>query len=115
MRVASIRISWLMALVAIAALNFAVIRPMWFNAFGAMSVIGALPMVNVLAVGLLLGQGHPRSRPFLAGFEVSGTLALAVFVVLARRCTGSLYAYLAYPMNPSLFPSQQLPAVRTTV
>ena len=40
-------------------------------------------MANVLAVGILIGQRRPGSRPFLLGFEAFGAMALAVFVALA--------------------------------
>jgi hypothetical protein len=34
-----------------------------------------------LVVGILVGQQHPGSRPFLLGFEVFGAMALAFYVV----------------------------------
>ena len=43
-------------------------------------VIGAIPMANILAFGLLIylrGQGKLR---FLLGFETFGTVALAIYV-----------------------------------
>ena len=46
-------------------------------------LLGALPMANVLAVGILIGQRRPGSRPFLLGFEAFGAMALALFVALA--------------------------------
>ena len=46
-------------------------------------LLGALPMANVLAVGMLIGQRRPGSRPFLLGFEVFGAMALAFFIALA--------------------------------
>ena len=45
-------------------------------------VLGALPMANVLAVGILIGQRRPGSRPFLLGFEAFGAMALALFVAV---------------------------------
>ena len=45
-------------------------------------VLGALPMANVLAVGILIGQRRPGSRPFLLGFEAFGAMALALFLAL---------------------------------
>jgi hypothetical protein len=46
-------------------------------------LLGALPMANVLAVGMLIGQRRPGSRHFLLGFEVFGAMALALFIALA--------------------------------
>jgi hypothetical protein len=68
-----------MVLVAIAALNFGAIRALWYDlATGRNSNrlevlgLGALPMANVLAVGLWINLGRRGSRPFLLGFEVFG-------------------------------------------
>jgi hypothetical protein len=44
-------------------------------------------MANVLAVGILVGQQSPRSRPFLLGFEAFGAMALAFYVALVSFCT----------------------------
>ncbi len=41
--------------------------------------LGALPMANILAVGLL-GRTRRRSRPFLMGFETFGAAALAFYI-----------------------------------
>ncbi len=46
-------------------------------------LLGALPMANVLAVGMLIGQRRPASRPFLLGFEAFGAMALVLFIALA--------------------------------
>ncbi len=46
-------------------------------------LLGALPMANVLAVGMLIGRRRPASRPFLLGFEAFGAMALALFIALA--------------------------------
>jgi hypothetical protein len=40
---------------------------------------GALPMGNILAVGLLIHRRR-RNRPFLLGFEAFGATALALYV-----------------------------------
>jgi hypothetical protein len=42
--------------------------------------MGALPMANVLAFGLLVGCRYRGSRSFLVGFEALGALALAFYV-----------------------------------
>ena len=100
MKVPRIRIAWVMVAVAVAALNFGAIRAWsqlrighglgpkgrivsYINNTVDELVIGALPMANVLVIGLLLGQRHSASRPFLLGFETFGVAALAFFVVLA--------------------------------
>jgi hypothetical protein len=74
-----------MVAVAIAAFDFAAARAMlapgWDHAGGWLT-FGALPMANVLLICLLIAHRRPRSRPFLLGFEVFGTTALAVYVVL---------------------------------
>jgi hypothetical protein len=69
-----------MVAVAIAAFDFGAIRAM-FGSWGHSLLLGALPMANVLAVGILVGQQRPGSRPFLLGFEVFGAMALAFYIV----------------------------------
>jgi hypothetical protein len=86
MRLPRFRIAWLMVAVAIAGLNLGAIRAMLAPGLGVRGgslVVGALPMVNVLVAGMLIARQRPRSRPFLRGFEAFGTMALALFVVLA--------------------------------
>src|SRR3954447_665511 len=72
-----------MVAVAIAALDFAAIRAFLNFPEVGLLVLGALPMANVLAVGILVGQQRPGSRPFLLGFEAFGGMALAFFVTFA--------------------------------
>jgi hypothetical protein len=86
MRLPRFRIAWLMVAVAIAGLNFGLIRAMLAPGIGAredLLVVGALPMANVLVAGLLVAHQRPRSRPFLHRFELYGTMVLALYVVLA--------------------------------
>jgi hypothetical protein len=99
-----------MAFVAFAALNFGAIRAMsdlesaiyvakYHEDYDA-SVrlletatalkLGALPMANVLAVGLLIGYWRRGSRRFGRGFETFGATALALFVASACLYPDSL-------------------------
>jgi hypothetical protein len=94
-----IRIAWMMAIVAVAALDCGAIRGLMAlknqaqgNQYNIRVIItcdvlmvAALPMANILAVGFRVGLGRWRRRPFLVGFEVFGTLALVVCVFLAIR------------------------------
>ena len=84
------RIAWVMVAVAIAALDFGAIRALLARHGNALDdqrsmclLLGALPMTNVLAVGMLIGQRRPASRPFLLGFEAFGAMALVLFIALA--------------------------------
>ena len=85
---------------AIAALDFGAIQAC-FDSYGQWAellLLGALPIANVLAVGLLVAQQRPKSRPFLLGFETFGAAALALFAVLVicfRRETVTPYVDLA--------------------
>jgi hypothetical protein len=79
-----------MVAVAIAALDFGAIRALLArhanvldDQRGMCLLLGALPMTNVLAVAMLVGQRRPGSRPFLMGFEAFGAMALAFFIALA--------------------------------
>jgi hypothetical protein len=85
-KVPRIRIAWVMVAVAVAALNFWAMRVILgprTGQLGSLLAAGALPMANVLAVGMLIRQRRPESRPFLLGFESFGAMALALYVVLA--------------------------------
>jgi hypothetical protein len=97
------RIVWLMVAVALVALNFAAVRALLeFNSSAAASLIlGALPMANVLVIGILIAQRHPGSRLFLLGFEVFGAMALAVYVALSvYHDAVAVTAYLELFMGP---------------
>jgi hypothetical protein len=85
-KVPRFRIAGLMVLVAIMALNFGAIRallttqsPLSSKAPGVLG-LGALPMANLLAVGMLVGR--PRSRPCTSsrGFAASGAAALGLYI-----------------------------------
>src|SRR3954454_2036881 len=77
------RIAGVMVAIAIAALDFAAIRAFLDIPDVFLLVLGAVPMANVLAVGILIGQQRPGSRPFLLGFEAFGAMALVLFVAVA--------------------------------
>jgi hypothetical protein len=83
-RVPRFRIAWVMFAVAIAALNFGAIRACFDSPFAwnEFVLLGALPMANVLGLGLLIAQQRPKSRPFLLGFVTFGAAALALYVAL---------------------------------
>ena len=85
MGVPRIRIAWVMVFVALAALDFTVLRAALDDPSPQcpLLTLGAMPMATVLAIGLLIGHRRLGSRPFLLGFESFGALALALYVVLA--------------------------------
>ena len=98
MKVPRFRIAWVMVGIAIAALNFAVIRAMLRYPEIGFFELGALPMVNVLVVGTLVAQQRPGNRPFLLGFAVSGAMVLALFValmILDQNQDGPIFYYLS--------------------
>ena len=97
------RIAWAMVLVAAIALEFAAIRALSeiqlranINGSHTLSLmtgalaLGAIPMANVLAVGLLIGLWRRGSRPFLRGFETFGAMALAFYIAAASLFTEEL-------------------------
>jgi hypothetical protein len=105
------RIAWIMFAVAIAAINFAPIRALNDPGLGGvLVVVGALPVANVLVVGMLIARKRPGSRPFLLGFEVFGALALALYLVAVTYSgsrSGLLDRYLSQvlgPLHPVLQP-----------
>jgi hypothetical protein len=104
-KVPRFRIAWVMVAIAIVALDFGAIRALiGLNSLAADSLLlGALPMANVLAVGLLIGQTHPGIRPFLLGFETFGAVAFAVYVALSvYHDAAAVMAHLALFQGSSL-------------
>jgi hypothetical protein len=95
-------IAWMMASVAIAALDFAAMRALFgFGpSTGELLTLGALPMANILAVGFLIGYRCPGSRPFLLGFEAFGVVALAVYIALVISSPASQYSYMKPLIDP---------------
>jgi hypothetical protein len=73
-----------MVAVAFAALNFGAIRACFDSPFAWNEVVllGALPMANVLGLGLVIALQSPKCRPFLLGFVTFGAAALALYVAL---------------------------------
>jgi hypothetical protein len=100
MKAPRFRIAWVMVAVAIVAFDFAAGRAMVDSGgnVGGFLLLGALPMANILAVGLLIGRRRPGSRPFLLGFETFGTMALALYVVLTILFDVDLVAYHLTPV-----------------
>jgi hypothetical protein len=71
-----------MAAVSIVAVDLAAIRAMLGSPAGELLIVGALPMANILAVGILVGLRRPGSHPALLGFLTFGAMALALYVAL---------------------------------
>jgi hypothetical protein len=104
------RIAWIMVAVAIIAVDFGAIRAAtgagtWL-AVGLL-LVGALPMANVLVVGMLIARQRLRSRPFLLGFEGFGAIALALYIYLATSsplsplsAEGPIESYLRLAFDP---------------
>jgi len=78
------RISWLMAIVALVALDMGLIRVFVYYRVhsSALLSMGAVPMANVLVVGWAFGRRYPVSR-FVFWFEVVGAIAPVAFVTIA--------------------------------
>jgi hypothetical protein len=104
MKLPRVGITELMAIVAIAGLNFWAYQACYYYGWtneGANAnkrevlYIGSIPMANILAVGMLIGIRRRGCRSFLVGFEVFGAVALAVYITL-----NSLYCHeLVRPYN----------------
>jgi hypothetical protein len=95
--------------IAILAVDFAVFRAFldYTSPMGEELLFGALPMANVLAVGLLIAQQRPRNRPFLLGFELFGAIALASYVAFAlwfANPGGPIRWYVSIVLDPIVAP-----------
>ena len=123
MRAPRFRLVWLMVAVAIACIDFAAIRALFglrASSAGVLLLVGALPMANVLMVGILIAEQRPRSRPFLLGFEVFGAIALALYIYLATPSSGdadgpivSYVRFVTDSLNAVIRPYQ--PVVRAAI
>jgi hypothetical protein len=73
-----------MILVALAAVNFAVLRMVLASqsVTSELMAVGVMPIASVLTIGLMIGYRHPRHRAFLLGFEIFGAMT-AVLMILA--------------------------------
>ncbi len=96
-----------MVAIAITALNLgAISAALRSNSQAAgFLMLGALPLMNVLTVGLLIGWRRPKSRPFLLGFEAFGVAALGLysaFVCLSPDPERPLHPYLAVTVGPMI-------------
>jgi hypothetical protein len=69
---------------------------------GELLILGALPMVNVLTVGLLIGQRSPGYRPFLLGFVPFGAISLALYVTMATCFPHEIVKSCMIPVNDYL-------------
>jgi small basic protein len=97
MRMPRVSIAWVMVAVAIAALDFGAIRAhLDPQSDTAGLVFGALPMANVLLVGLLTAPYRPRSRSYLLGFEAFGAIALALYIFLLSTDRGQEWSISSY-------------------
>jgi hypothetical protein len=95
-------IAWLMAAVALAALDFGAIRAALDDPAGPnlLLCMAVLPMANLLAVGLLIGHRHRGSRQFLVGFEAFGAAALAFLIAAIFSGEGWVWSYLNVITGP---------------
>lgn len=113
MRSPRFSIAGLMALVAIIAVDCGIIpafldRSVLGPEISDLIVVGALPMANLLAFGLVaLWEARSRrgsSRPLLARFEVCGGIALLVFLVCATLATHPIHEGVGRLLRPLLGP-----------
>jgi hypothetical protein len=81
-----------MVLFAIVAVDCAAIRALLIHVRGSVELagLGIVPMVNLLAAGLLIAHRWPASRPFFQGFVVYNAVALTLYLaaVLSFDITG---------------------------
>jgi hypothetical protein len=93
-------ISGLMSVVLVVALdcmaiNMLIVRPLFRVPLSELILLGALPMANILAIGLLQlwadRKGRCQTRPLLVGFEICGWVTLLVFLTCAVLATESFH------------------------
>ena len=111
MKVPRLRIADFMVFVAIVALDFAALRLMGPRSPTVdLLQAGALPMTNVLAIGLLIAYRRCGSRPFLYGFEATGLAALVVYTAAVFHSGEEwFFPYLHLVMRPLVWASNPNP------
>jgi hypothetical protein len=100
MKIPRFSISGLMAVVLIVALDFGACKallggPLFVPDLSDLIVFGALPMANILAIGLipfLTARTHDGGRrPALVGFEVFGVVALLLYIGCSLLATRTIH------------------------
>ena len=106
MKLPSLSIAEMMAIVAMVALDCLVIRVASSGSAIPFFVVGGSPMQVALVIGLLLMFRRRRRMekpfPFLIGFEVVGWIAHLVYVVLCLQAANSIDTYLRAILTPLL-------------
>jgi hypothetical protein len=117
-----LRIAEIMAVVALTALDFGVGQALLKIAFSEIRpnsdtawllILGAVPMANILAIGLAIGHSRRGGRPFLVGFAIFGAIALASYSAVAtlypdRFLNSYLWLFLRYLPYPHAKPPWSL-------
>lgn len=96
MKLPRFSIAWVMTIIIVAALDFAVIRAFlgMESDIGVLMVVGAMPMASLLLLGIpslawkFSGRGKPH--PFLIGFEAVGWPTVLFYTVSTILFPGSL-------------------------
>jgi hypothetical protein len=117
LRILRLRVAELMTVVAISALDFGIVLALLNVAFREVRsssdaawflLLGAMPMANILAVGLI--HRGSASRPFLLGFVVFGATALAFYIAVASLYPdGFLGSYLGIFLSWLPYPDSNPP------
>jgi hypothetical protein len=89
MKLRHFRHAWILVFIAITALNSGAIRTLYYDLRTGLNAnrlevlaVRALPMANVLAGGILLGQWRRKNRRFLIGFVAFGVVALVLYLLV---------------------------------
>jgi hypothetical protein len=110
-------ISSLMSVVLVVALdcmaiNMLIVRPLFRVPLSELILLGALPMANILAIGLLRlwadRKGRGQTRPLLVGFEICGWVTLLVFLTCAVLATESFHDGVGDLLRSCLSPENPL-------
>ncbi len=123
MKAPRFRIASIIVAVAIASIHFVAFPALLDPGIGGvLFVFGALPMADVLIVGILIARKRRGSRPFLLGFEVFGAIALALYIYLVtsspRNAGGPLMSYVRLwddPLRAAIGQNQPLAGIAIEV
>ena len=88
MKAPRFRIASIMLIVAVAALNLGVLQARILRNHS--SLLGALPMANALAVGMVTPRQRRGGLPFLVGFLAFGAIAVAAYAAVVTWFDGQI-------------------------
>ena len=104
MKLPRFQIGLIMVIVAAIAIDLGVLRVAMghFTSTARMLAAGSLPMASILGISLFIHHRRPGFHPYLAGFQLFGSIAMVLYGLLAAfPANEALRPYVAFFVNPA--------------